>query len=288
MSDLGRLLSERQFASADEANAFLRGLLGSGQPIPSSPRTSLEQAQDIMYEAWDAVGKRRVELARKSLALSEDCADAYVLLAEETATNLNDARNLYEQGVKAGERALGARAFEEDVGHFWGILETRPYMRARLGLANGLWWLGERGQAIGHYTDMLRLNPGDNQGIRYILANCLLQEGSDKALEELLEQFDDDPTATWLYTRALWVFRREGASEKANTCLKAALEQNWIVPRYLLGAKRLPKRMPDHVGLGDENEAVDYAAAAIPVWHESEGAVEWLTRNLPVSLPPAR
>lgn len=287
-SDLVRLLSQHRFASAKEANAFLQQLLGSGGPIPSSPRTPLDQAQDIMYEAWDAAGKRRVELARQALAVSEDCADAYVLLAEETATNPDEARNLYEQGVKAGERALGARAFEEDVGHFWGILETRPYMRARLGLANGLWWLGERAQAIEHYAELLRLNPGDNQGVRYILANCLLQESSDEAVGKLLEQFADDASATWLYNRALWVFRREGASDEANKRIKAALEQNRFVPLYLLGAKRLPKRMPDYVGYGDENEAVDYAAAAIPVWHKTEGAVEWLKGNLPVSLPPKR
>jgi hypothetical protein len=30
--------------------------------------------------------------------------------------------------VAAGERSLGPKAFEEDAGHFWGILETRPYM----------------------------------------------------------------------------------------------------------------------------------------------------------------
>lgn len=36
-------------------------------------------------------------------------------------------------------------------GHFWGILETRFYMRARAGLAEALWELGERDAAIlGH------------------------------------------------------------------------------------------------------------------------------------------
>lgn len=82
---------------------------------------------------------------------------------------------LYEQGVEAGERALGSEAFEEWEGHFWGILETRPYMRARHGLALCLWEAGESKKAIEHYTEMLRLNPGDNQGIRYVLAGCLLE-----------------------------------------------------------------------------------------------------------------
>ncbi len=72
---------------------------------------------------------RRVDLARQALTISPDCADAYLLLAEEAASSLEEARELLERGVAAGERALGPEPFEEDVGYFWGILETRPYMR---------------------------------------------------------------------------------------------------------------------------------------------------------------
>jgi len=280
MSDIGKLLNEREFASVDEANDFLQEMLAKGGPPPSSPAyTPLEQAQELMYEAWDSFGKRRVELARRALDISKDCADAYVLLAEEIARSLGEAKDLYEQGVRAGERALGSQ-FEEYVGHFWGIMETRPYMRARAGLAQCLWLLGERQKAIEHYTDMLRLNPNDNQGIRYILATCLLEQGSDDALGKLLRQYKDDPAATWLYTRALWVYRREGASEKANACLKESLERNRFVPSYLLGEKRLPKNLPEYIGLGNENEAIAYAAEAMKVWQRTEGALEWLRRNL--------
>ena len=74
--------------------------------------------------------------------------DAHVLLAEEVAKTLVEARRHYEAGVAAGERALGAQAFERDAGHFWGLLETRPYMRARAGLAECLWAAGERAAAI--------------------------------------------------------------------------------------------------------------------------------------------
>ena len=281
LSDVGRLLSEREFDSPEEVNAFLQDLSASGE-MPRSSRqvTPLEQAQELMYDAWDSSGRRRVELARRALEISEDCADAYVLLAEETSGNLGEAKNLYVQGVKAGERALGPQMFKEDVGHFWGILETRPYMRARLGLAQCLWSLGERSQAIEHYSDMLRLNPGDNQGVRYILANCLLEEGLDEDLGELLKQYRDDAAAAWLYSRALRMFRQEGAGKKASRCLKEALEQNQFVPSYLLGQKRLPRHLPEYIGLGDESEAVVYATDAIKAWQKAKGALEWLRGNL--------
>lgn len=79
--------------------ANLRRLLGE---------QDLATAQDIMYEAWEAQGARRVALARKARQVSHDCADAYVLLAEETARSLTKARDLYAQGVAAGPGSRSA------------------------------------------------------------------------------------------------------------------------------------------------------------------------------------
>ena len=130
-------------------------------PVPTTP---LEQAQDLIYEAFETESSRkRVQLAKKALKVSPDCADAYVLLAEESAKSLQEAKDLYEKGVQAGERALGEEAFEEEAGHFWGILETRPYMRAREGLATCLWELGEREEAIKHFWQMLELRASANR-----------------------------------------------------------------------------------------------------------------------------
>jgi len=136
--------------------------------------------------------------------------------------------------------------------------------------------LGERQAAIEHYTDMLRLNPGDNQGIRYVLAHCLLQAGEDEALGRLLDQFKDDDMAEWSYTRALWRFRRDGANAAAKSALNKALKANRFVPAYLLGKKKLPRQLPGYIGFGDENEAVSYAVEGIDDWRATPGALEWL------------
>src|SRR6266511_2941019 len=147
--------------------------IGRGAALYASDE-DLFRAQDLMYEAFEAQGARRVALAREALAISPDCADAYLLLAEETSSSAEEARELLEQGVAAGERALGPEPFEEDVGHFWGILETRPYMRARAALAETLWALDLREEAVEHQRELLRLNPNDNQGLRYRQAEWLL------------------------------------------------------------------------------------------------------------------
>lgn len=237
---------------------------------------ALFRSQELMYEAFEAQGARRVALAHEALAISPDCADAYLLLAEDKASSLEEARELLEQGVAAGERALGREPFEEDVGYFWGLIETRPYMRARAALAETLWALGRREEAVRHQRELLLLNPDDNQGIRYRQAEYLLALERYEELDELFSAYEDDAAAACAYTKALAAFRRQGDSSEARRLLAEAREQNPHVPGYLSGRKRLPARLPDYVGFGDATEAVDYAVGAKAQWESVPGALAWL------------
>jgi tetratricopeptide (TPR) repeat protein len=237
---------------------------------------ALFHAQDLMYEAFEAQGARRVALGREALAISPDCADAYLLLAEETASSLEEGLELLEQGAAAGERALGPEPFEEDVGYFWGLIETRPYMRARAALAETLWALGRREEAVAHQRELLRLNPNDNQGVRYRQAEYLLALERYEELEALFSAYEDDAAAAFAYTRALAAFRRQGDTPEAKRLLAEAREQNPHAPAYLSGSKRLPARLPNYIGFGDASEAVDYAVGAKAQWESVPGALAWL------------
>jgi tetratricopeptide (TPR) repeat protein len=241
--------------------------------------TPLNRAQELMYDAFAQRDPAEgVRLAREALAISPDCADAYVLLAEHTSRR-KEALELYRQGVAAGERALGPEAFERTAGHFWGVLETRPYMRARLGLAEGLWAAGERDEAVRHLQDMLHLNPGDNQGLRYVLAGWLLFLDRDNDLAGLLGQYPEDVMAAWAYTRALLAFRQQGDALEARQLLKQAKKANAHVPEYLLGRKYPPAGPPGYYSRGDESEALNYLIGSMLAWKSTPGAIAWVRDN---------
>ncbi len=248
--------------------------------------SALQEAQDLMYQAWETRSRQaRIALAKRALAISPLCADAYVLLAEEGAKSVAEAKELYARGVEAGELALGPKVFKEDVGLFWGFLETRPYMRARAGLAQALWALGDRDEAVAHYRDMLRLNPNDNQGIRHILASALLEIGDDEALRELLKAYDEDGSPYWTYTKALLAFRASGATKEAAALLTEAIRSNRHVPAFLSGEKNLPKPASDYITMGGEDEAAEYARDCGAAWRQTAGTLDWL-RQVAAELPP--
>jgi tetratricopeptide (TPR) repeat protein len=153
-------------------------------------------------------------------------------------------------------------------------------MRAREGLANTLWELGRPEEALEHFQEMLSLNPGDNQGIRYSMLNLLMDMGRDADAEKLIRQYEGDGFATWLYSRALLLYRKSGPTNQANAALEAALTQNTYVPAYLTARKRIPLNLPEYIGYGDENEAVSYASVNLSHWRRSPGAIEWLQSHL--------
>ena len=275
-AEVGRFLAQSEFASLEDANrAIGERFQGSLDAMPSTASNPLEQAQDLAYRAFEARGRRRVQLARKALELSRDCADAWVILGKH-ATDLEPARELYAEGVSAGERALGPKVFEKEAGHFWNTVETRPYMRARLGLAQVLEELGRRDEAMHHYRELLRLNSNDNQGVRDRLLPVLLISGRGDEAAALLDRYDEDAGAVWRYGHALVTFRREGDSAAARDRLREALRANRRVAKYLGGAVALPDQDPETYAFGSEEEAVIAARTLAEAWSATPGAAAWL------------
>ena len=278
-SRLGSMLSSEDLA--DEEEDDLPSTISFPMDIEALPKreaaTPLEAAQERIYDALEARGWRRLQLARQALEICGDCADAYVLLAED-ARNVTEARKLYAQGVAAGERALGAETFKESAGRFWGLIETRPYMRARAGLASCLWAEGAREEAVDHYRELIRLNPGDNQGIRYVLVGALLEMDLFEELESLLGKYADDGAATWAYVRALVTYKKEGNSKTARKQIQEAMKTNRHVPDYLLGQKDLPPETPAYYEPGQDSEAACCALEIMDGWQQDGRALEWLAR----------
>ena len=73
--------------------------------------------------------------------------------------------------------------FEEHAGHFWGILETRDYMKARYALVRAVLKIKTYAAAKDAYEDlmdMLRLCRSDNMGVRSLVPALCLRLGEDQ------------------------------------------------------------------------------------------------------------
>lgn len=275
--DIQRILDGHDFSSMDEMQDFINANLVGKKVPPQHPVTAIEQAQDICYEAFEARGRKQIQLAKKALELCPDCVDAYVILAE-ACSDTKESYDLYAKGVAAGERQFGEAFFKEEAGHFWGILGTRPYMRARLGMAQALEEMEHTEEAITHYREMLRLNPNDNQGVRGNLLACLLETKQTDEAEALLKQYKESGMAVWNYSRALLTFMKKGDSATARKHLASAIKANPFVPEYLLDDEPEPMS-PQGYSIGSEEEAAICSALLRNAWEAAPDALDWLEEH---------
>lgn len=265
------------FESLEEANAFLSRLIES-QDLELEYETPLEKAQAIMYTAFEQISRaERIRLAKKALTICEDCADAYVLLAEETES-IEEKKRLYELGVQAGERTLGS-LLQEEKGHLWGIVRTRPYLRARMGLADTLAMQMDWEAAGRHYASLLELNRGDNQGARFQLLLCYVHmEKYDEALN-LIKQYGDDD-CDFAYTKAFIWFLKRGDVYLTRRYLDAAFEVNQYVPFMLWDPEAVEEQVRKiaytPVGVDDAQRYVDRYSI---IWAQHPDAYNWVVER---------
>ncbi len=279
MDGIRDLLAGQTFESEEDMRVFLENEV-MGKELPPPPNEGPEDvARDLAIDAMDTPGRRGVALARQALKIDPDSSIAHLALALHTR-DPKTAIERFRQAVAMAERALDPNRFIEDVGSFWLISETRPYMEAVKGLADALWLDGQRREAVEHYAELIRLNPNDNQGIRDRLAPALLAVGDDEAAEELLDRYADDITAAHQYNRALASFRRKGKAKASKKRLDEAIETNPDVPDLLLGRLDPPSVLPDTYAIGSIEEAVFYFLEAEEVWRETPGALDWLSSAL--------
>ncbi len=249
----------------------------------ASPAERLRMAKEKIYEAWETTGEARMRLAKEALAFSEDCADAYLLLAAAS----DDGQKRIEhcrQAVAAGVRALGVDWESKYKGICWVADETRPVMRAQAQLAMELEEEKNFEEALTIFRKLMTLNPNDNQGIRYLLISCLYRADCGDELESILKKNSGDTSATVLYTKALHFFRKDGSSKRSDKALKDAFKENKYVPIFLSDTVELPDEPPSSIGFGDDREAVAYVMADYDLWWCTEGATAWMAQKLESSI----
>jgi hypothetical protein len=282
MRKIGNYLGSSNPKSLGEIDKEMKKIVDNKGIIPEySPKleqTDYDRAYEYVYKALEEKStKKKIELAKKALGISPDVIEAYNIIAEQTE-DFEKQKELYEKAIETGKRFLGEEFFKENKGYFWGLIETRPYIRAMVGYADILWILGEKEKSISVHSEILDYNPNDNTGSRYPLISHLLYFGKLKDVKELLEKFKDDDSIHWNYSYALYFFLK-GEKVLANKNLQIAIEKNPHFGNYLFNLKELPENIPQYASVGSEEEAIEYLMLSMLTWHRYKPAIDWFMKE---------
>ncbi len=277
------LRHEKSMEAASEAE-FLDNLDESAltairdQTLAEDPK---EQAQELAFQAYECGDRDDArDLVAKALAADPQCLDALTVKAFLESDDAGALITALEEALDVGESALGEEFFAEYMGDFWGMVEARPYLRTTKQLAELLWSVGRRFDAVAYYENLMELDPDDHMGGSSLLLGFYLSMGEVQRSWDLLEECDTGTDTVYAWSWVL-LFLLIGDEAAAADGLQHAMELNPYVAQQLVGLGDEPDdENPPTFKPGSQEEAWHALDVIGDAWGRAGEAQMWLFQTL--------
>lgn len=229
-------------------------------------------AMHYVYAGWEFLdADDRITAkknAKKALDIYPQCVDAKNILASIHMENFEftEAERIYREALADAISQQGGMIKVEGR-IYWGELETRPYMRSRHGLGLCYMHLGRFKEALAEFKTMLNLNPNDNQGVRFPIANLYHYLGNRKNAERYYKEYGEHEGS---YNYALLLYSKgemAGAVKMLKESIKIAPFIATMLRAYL--KMFIFWREKGLLGLRETPSLFMHRNAVINVWNEN-------------------
>lgn len=222
--DMDRLIE--QFMSENNINLRTENVT----PSPDTADYYMELAEEAKSK------KKKLEYVKKALELEPDNLDAGVMQAELTAKHPVEFLEMLAPLLEKGNGQMEAAGyFQKCMGDFWGIVETRPYMRLRYCYMQTLADNGMMRKACAEGEELLKLCTNDNLGVRYALMHLYACMEDEQAALAINKRYAGDDETQMLLPMAALYFKL-GDFERSLSYLQILYKLNPDTKRFLAAA----------------------------------------------------
>jgi len=237
--------------------------------------TPLDDAYEILEEAQNAkTEKEAIKLAKKAYDMCPNCFDA-ILFQCDLEENGIKRMKLLDDGLEFEKSRLTKEKYfdKENIGHFYGIFETRPYIRGLVNKAEYLLEEGKISQAENVCREVLRLNENDNMGARYLLMAIYATLEKENDMQKLYKKYPEEDLEMMFPLFALYY--KLGNDKKAKEYLNRVDKCNSNFVKFFNGTIKESKNVSSgYYSRGDSSEIFmylnryDYLLITMPKLHE--------------------
>lgn len=269
-------LKNNNVENIDEANEKLQEFIkmyNNGEI--EYKNTPLDDAYEILEEAqYAATEKEAIKLAKKAYEKSRECFDA-ILFQCDLEENGIKRMKILEEGLEFEKNRLTKEKYfdKENIGHFYGIFETRPYIRGLVIKAEYLLEDGKLRQAENVCREVLRLNENDNMGARYLLMAIYATLEEENDMLKLYKKYPEEDLEMLFPLFALYY--KIGNDKKAKEYLNRVDKCNSNFVKFFNGTIKESKTVETgYYSRGDSSEIFmyleryDYLLITMPKLHE--------------------
>ena len=222
--------------------------------------TPLDDAYEMLEEAEDVSRdrKERIDIAKKVYKKYPECFDA-LLLQVKLEDNFIQKLKLLNKGLIEEKKRLEKENYfdKENIGHFYGIFETRPYIGGHYMKADILLLTGKIKQGIEVCKEILRLNENDNTGARYKLMAAYAYLEEEKPALDLYKKYPEEDLEMLFPLFALYY--KLGDEAKAKSYLNRINKANKHFIKYFKDTiKENEDVMSGYYQKGDSSEVLMY------------------------------
>lgn len=257
---LQEFLKNNNIKNIDEANEKLQEFIemyNNGEI--EYKNTPLDDAYEILEEAQNARNKKEaIKLAKKAYEKSPECFDAILFQCDLEENGIKKMKLLGDGLENEKNRLTKEKYFDkENIGHFYGIFETRPYIRGLVVKAEYLLEEGKLRQAESICREVLRLNENDNMGARYLLMAIFATLEEENDMLKLYKKYPEETLEMLFPLFALYY--KIGNDKKAKEYLNRVNKCNSNFVKLFNGSiRKNDKVTPGYYSRGDSSEIFMY------------------------------
>lgn len=221
--------------------------------------TILDDAYELLEKAENTKSKKQaIKYAKEAYLMCPDCFDALLFQVHLEDNPLKRMRLLDEGLEFEKDRLVDEKYFDKDnIGHFYGIYETRPYIKGLFAKADYLILDGKIKQASNICKEILRLNENDNTGARYLLMAIYAYLEEENDMLKLYKKYPEEDLE--MLFPLFILYYKQGNDKKAKEYLDRINKANPHFIKFFKGTMEDNVDIPyRYYAKGDSSEVIMY------------------------------